>query len=464
MIMTDIVTELRRVLGEDAVLDRAALAGRARNHWDPAPLEARALVRPRNTQEVSTVLRLCHAAAQSVVVHGGLTGVCDGDRATGEDIVLSLERMAAIEEVDPMGRTATVQAGCPLYALQQAAEAHGLLFPLDLGARGSCTLGGNAATNAGGINVIRYGMMRALVLGLEAVLADGTVISAMNHMLKNNSGYDLKQLFIGSEGTLGVVTRLVVMLKERPISTNTALLAVDGADRLLRLLRATDRRLGATLSSFEAMWGDYYRAATEAGWRHSPLGREHEFYVIVEARGADPQEDAPRFEAVMQAVHEDGLIVDAVLPKSESEREHIWAIRENFDAVLQRKPLFLYDISLPLRQMLPYVEELKQQLRALWPHSEFFALGHLGDGNLHFFIAPHSDSADEATLHARCDRAVYQPLQARGGSVSAEHGIGLQKKVWLGMSRSQSEIALMKTLKRALDPTAILNPGKVIDC
>lgn len=461
--MADIVAELRQVLGDDTVLDSTAVASRARNYWDPTPLEARALVRPRATQEVSSAMHICHAVGQRVVIHGGLTGACDGDRSSSEDVVLSLERMTGIEEIDPVGRTATVQAGCRLQTLQQAVEAHGLFFPLDLGARGSCTVGGNAATNAGGTNVIRYGMMRSLILGLEAVLADGTVISSMNHMLKNNSGYDLKQLFIGSEGTLGIVTRLVVLLKERPTSINTALLAVDGGENLLRLLKETDRRLGGTLTSFEAMWGDYYRAVTSQGWHVSPLERGQEFYVIIEARGPDPQEDASRFRSVMQAVHGDGLIVDAVVPKSESEREHVWAIREDFEALRERKPLFGYDISLPLPQMLPYIEGVKECLCAQWPNSEFFALGHIGDGNLHFFIAPHTTSTDSAILHARCDEAVYRPLEARAGAISAEHGVGLQKKAWLGLSRSKSEIELMRTLKRALDPDSILNAGKVID-
>jgi len=194
--MTDLLQDLRALTSPDAVLGPAEIAGRARNYWDAAPLEALALVRPASTEELSGVMHLCHERSQTVVVHGGLTGVCDGDRATRSDVIVSLERMNRIEEIDAVGRTATVQAGVTLQAIQAAAEAQGLLFPLDLGARGSCTIGGNVATNAGGSNVLRYGMMRALVLGLEAVLPDGRVISSMNRMLKNNTGYDLKQLFI----------------------------------------------------------------------------------------------------------------------------------------------------------------------------------------------------------------------------------------------------------------------------
>jgi FAD/FMN-containing dehydrogenase len=462
--MTDIVTELRAQLGAETVLGPAAVAARARNFWDSTPLQARALVRPQTTDELSFVMKGCHARGQSVVIHGGLTGVCDADRSTADDVVVSLERMSAIEEIDVTGRTATVQAGCRLQTLQEAAEHEGLYFPLDLGARGSCTIGGNVATNAGGTNVLRFGMMRSLVLGLEAVLADGTVISSMNRMLKNNSGYDLKQLFIGSEGTLGIVTRVVVLLKERLQSTNTVIVALDEGANLPPLLKLMDQRLGGTMSSFEAMWGDYYRAVTEPGWHSSPLDRRHPFYVIVEARGSSGPDDARRFEAAVEEAITSGLVSDAVLPKSEAERARIWAIRENFEALHERAPLFLYDISLPVRDMLRYADEVKTILRARWPESEFFALGHIGDGNLHFFVAPGVVGAEVNTLHAASDEMVYQPLEKLGGAVSAEHGIGLEKKAWLYVSRSAAEIALMKTLKRALDPKHILNPGKVIDC
>jgi FAD/FMN-containing dehydrogenase len=454
-----IVTELRGLLGPEQVLTGEAVSNRARHAWSAEPLEALALVRPSSTGEVARVLALCNARRQPVVTHGGRTGLSGGERAAAADVVLSLERMNRIEEIDPAGRTVTVQAGCTLQALHEAVEAEGLYFPLDLGARGSCTVGGNIATNAGGVTVIRYGMMRAQVLGLEAVLADGTVVSSMNRMLKNNSGYDLKQLFIGTEGTLGVVTRAVLALRERPSSVCTALLAVDDVTKLALLLRHMDRALGGQLSSFEAMWGDYYRAVTVPGGHVAPLEREHAFYVLVEAQGADPEGDAARFEAAVTAAWESGLVVDAVLPKSRAERDHLWAIREDFGPIRHDRPLFTYDVSLPIGLMPDYVEEVEVRVRARWPEGRFYAFGHLGDGNLHFVVCPRVEAAD---LHEQVDECVYEPLAALRGAVSAEHGIGTEKRAWLHASRNPQEIELMRLLKRSLDPHGILNPGKVI--
>jgi FAD/FMN-containing dehydrogenase len=460
--MSGILEELIATLPLGAVLGQTQVRQRARSHWDPAAMEALALVRPRSTAEVSAVLKLCSSRGQNIVAHGGLTGVCSADRTSAHDVVVSFELMNKIEEIDTVGRTVTVQAGCTLQALRAAVEREGLYFPLDLGARGSCTVGGNIATNAGGTNVIRFGMMRALVLGLEVVLADGTVITSMNRMLKNNTGYDVKQLFIGSEGTLGIVTRMVLALKEQSASTNTALVAVDEGRHLASLLKLADRRLGGSLSSFEAMWGDYFRAVTEPGWHRSPMAREHPYYVIIEARGVDPAEDVVRFNLVIERALQEGLIVDAVLPKSGTERDHIWAIREDFEALRRHEPLFLYDISLPLRDMLNYVDQVKDSLNRRWPINRFYALGHIGDGNLHFFVAP-GTNGDLEEMHAACDESVYLPLRQFNGAVSAEHGIGLEKKMWMSVSRSSAEIELMRVLKRTLDPNNILNRGKVLD-
>jgi FAD/FMN-containing dehydrogenase len=370
--------------------------------------------------------------------------------------------MSAIEDIDAVGRVATVQAGCKLQTLQDAVRQKGLFFPLDLGARGSCTLGGNVSTNAGGINVIRYGMMRSQVLGLEVVLPNGTIVSSMNRMLKNNSGYDLKQLFIGSEGTLGVVTRMTLALREPTCTVNTALIALEDGANVFRLLKTVHEKLAGTLTSFEAMWGSYYRAVTVPGGHSPPIKLDYPFFVLVEAKGAHQAQDSARFVETMEQALENGLIQDAVISKSEAERGNLWKIREDFGLILQTNPVFLYDISLPLTNMLEYVSELESKLGARWAESKLYTLGHIGDGNLHFFIQPRT-SGEPDVLHQQSDEVVYTLLKKFEGAISAEHGVGIEKKGWLHISRTTAEVELMRTLKRAIDPKSILNIGKVFD-
>ena len=271
--MTDLVDELARLLPDGAVVGAQELTERATSYWDPSPTQAKALLQPESTQQVSDVMRLCHEAGQSVIVQGGLTGVVQGAVSSAEDVIISLERMNAIESVDAIDGVAVLQAGAVLQAVQEKLADEDFLFPLDLGARGSCTIGGTVATNAGGINVLRYGMMRQLVLGLEAVLADGTIISSMNQMLKNNTGYDLKQLFIGSEGTLGVVTRVVVRLFPIPKSRQTALFAAESFDAVVRMLKVMQSDLAGTLSAYEVMWNRYFHSVTQDGGHSAPRSR-----------------------------------------------------------------------------------------------------------------------------------------------------------------------------------------------
>jgi FAD/FMN-containing dehydrogenase len=452
--------ELTAALGVDVVLDAEAVANRATSYWNPSPMQATALVRPRTTAELAAALKLCWAAGQTVVTQGGLTGCVEGAISNKADVIMSLERMTAIEEIDPVGRTATVQAGVTLQKLQDAVREHGLYFPVDLGARGSCTVGGNIATNAGGINVIRHGMMRQRVLGLEAVMADGTVISSMNRMLKNNAGYDLKQLFIGSEGTLGIVTRAVMRLEEAPASRNSAMVALESFDHVARLLSFLQKTLGGQLCAYEVMWGDYFRAVTEPGYHRAPMEREKAFYVMLETEGAHPEADGAAFIAAMEQALEDRLVTDAVIPQSETERRALWEIRENFSSLYQNTPIFLYDVSLPIREMDAYIKEVQARLARRWPQGRCDVIGHIGDGNLHLFVHPGKIEGNH--LHEQADEDVYLPLKPIGGSISAEHGIGTEKRERLPISRSEDEIALMRLLKRTLDPKNILNPGKVL--
>jgi FAD/FMN-containing dehydrogenase len=389
-----------------------------------------------------------------------LTGLVGGARAGKDDIVLSLERMNGIEPVDTVNRTVTVDAGVPLQRVHEAAEEADLLFPLDLGARGSCTIGGNIATNAGGNSVIRYGMVRDQLLGVEAVLADGTIISSLNGVIKNNTGYDLKQLFIGSEGTLGIVTRAVLRLRPLPRSCNTALVAIENFEQLARFLRDMDSALGGTLSAFEVMWNDFYSLIIGDGSKHGqPLGSAHGFYVLLESTGGHEESDKTRFEGALEEAFESELIVDAVIAQSKQQREGLWAIRDDIEGLTQLlMPPIVFDISLGIPQMDGYADEVRQQLTARWPESRMVVFGHLGDGNIHLALTVGSLDPDE--VHA-VETIVYEALGRRQGVISAEHGIGLDKREYLKHSRSTAEIALMKTLKRALDPKNILNPGKI---
>ncbi len=453
------IAQLRAIAGDNGVLSGAAVSDRGAG-FSRSGTRAQYLVRPRSTDEVSAVLKLAHAARQPVVTHGGRTGLVHGADSKADELILSLERMNAIEEIDPVQRIAVVQAGVVLQQLQEAVETHDLIFPLDLGARGSATIGGNVATNAGGNRVIRYGMTRAMVLGLEAVLADGTVVSSLNRMIKNNAAYDLKQIFIGSEGTLGVVTRVVLRLFERPRSQSVAFVAVDSFAALTTFLKHIDRALGGGLSAFEVMWRDFYLLVTTPPAKGTPpLAQAHPYYVLVESQGADAEHDALRFEEAMAQALEQRLIADATIAQSDRERHALWALRDDVGQVGQFGAPFVFDVSLPIAAMETYIDGVRAQLLARWPDCRCWVFGHLGDGNLHLVIRA-GDAG--GTARTAVEGIVYTPLQPVGGSVSAEHGIGLEKKPYLELSRNAQEIALMRSLKRLLDPLDILNPGKVV--
>lgn len=456
-----LLARLRTLLGDGGILEGPDVAMRGVDWLTGAPCQAAALLRPGTPEQLAEVMRLCGEARQPVVTHGGLTGLVHGTEAGPEEVVVSLERLTAIEAVDPGSGTITAQAGVPLERIQDAAADIGLAFPLDLGARGSCTVGGNIATNAGGNRVLRYGMMRQQVLGLEAVLADGQVISSMSPMLKNNAGYDLKQLFIGSEGTLGIVTRAVLRLQPAPPDSRTALVACPSFAALTGLLGHLGKALGGGLVSFEAMWQNHFRLiAVESGRHTPPLAAEAPYYALVESLDLDAELHEARFTRALETAFEAGWIEDAVISQSASQREALWAIREDIEGLVQAlSPLQAFDVSLPVPCMESYIDGVEADLRARWPACRLAVFGHLGDGNLHLSVGVGDASTETRREVERC---VYAPLANLGGSISAEHGIGLEKRAWLGVSRSDQEIALMATLKQALDPHGLLNRGKVL--
>jgi len=460
--MTEIIESLRKVVGDSGILTGSDVSNRP-EYWSASRgCQARCIVRPTDTKQVSDILKICHAASQPVVTQGGMTGLVKGGIATPDEIVISLERMRDIESIDQQNRSMTVQAGVTMQEVQEAAEQHGLLFPLDLGARGSATIGGNISTNAGGNGVIRYGMAREQVLGLEAVLADGTIISSMNNVLKNNTGYDLKQLFIGSEGTLGIVTRAVLRLRPLPRSRNTALLAVADFNKVIAFLQAMESSLAGSLCAFEVLWNDFYRLIIGNGEAHGePLSTEHAFYVLLEASGSHGDNDRGGFEHALELAFEQDLVVDAVIAQSARQREDLWAIRDDIDRIIKLlSPTLTFDVSMNISLMDDYVREVKQKVAERFPQARSVFFGHIGDGNIHPVMTV--GSSNHAIVE-QVEEIVYGCLRSREGVISAEHGIGLEKKPYLHLCRSAAEMQLMRALKRTLDPGNLLNRGKIFD-
>ncbi len=453
---------LNDAVGPDQVFTGDAIDVRYHTDLRGQPLPRPAfVVRPGSTEEVAAVLRAAGRHGVPVTTQGGRTGVVGGADPGPGGIALSLERMNRILEIDPASMTMTVEAGCVLQTAHEAAEAQDMILPLDLGARGTATIGGNIATNAGGVRVLRWGMMRDMVLGIEAVLADGTVLTGLRKTIKDNAGYDWKHLLIGSEGTLGVVTKAVLRLRPAPRTTSTALLSLASFDDAVALLRRLEGDLGGALSTFELMWDDFYTLITtaNAAKRAAPLPVGAPLYALVEALGADPESDPGKFEQILADAIADGLATDAVIAQSGADRERLWAVREDLNEPMASIwPLFAFDVSVAVSAMEAFVAEAKAGVAARFPGACFVTYGHIGDGNLHLMVG--TGSADGDTHHA-VDTAVFEVVQRFGGSISAEHGVGTAKREYLGYSRTPAEMALMRALKVAVDPGNILNPGKI---
>ncbi len=464
-----LLVELRDLLGAEHVLCDGDLSAWEQDWRQRSRGKALAVVRPARTEDVAAVVRCCARHHVSIVPQGGNTGLVVGGipDGSGEQLVLSLTRMNRVRAVDADNLTVTVEAGCVLAALQQAAAEHGLLFPLSLAAEGSCTIGGNLATNAGGTQVLRFGNARDLCLGLEVVTADGEVWDGLTGLRKDNTGYDLRDLFVGSEGTLGVITAATMKLSPRPAATLTAMAACETLQDCVALLRLARGRLDAALTGFEVM----NRFSLDLVAHHFPAlpaplpGAA--WTVLLELSDAESEAAArERLERMLEAALEHGCVGDAVIAESIAQARALWHVRESIPLAQAQEGLNVkHDISLPVSAIPAFCASTDAALRARFPGVRLVNFGHLGDGNLHYNVQSPEGGDVAAFLreheHA-VNRLVYDAVGAHGGSISAEHGVGSLKRDELAERKSPVALALMRRVKAALDPDGRMNPGRVI--
>jgi FAD/FMN-containing dehydrogenase len=469
--MTDIfLAHCRELIGDEHVLtDDADVAPYLTDWRGRFTGRARAVLRPQDAAQVAGLVRLCAAHRVPLVPQGGRTGLVIGSvpDESGQAVVLSLRRLNRIRAVDPVNRTMTVDAGCILHDIQQAAAQQGMLFPLSLAAEGSCTIGGNLATNAGGTGVLRYGNTRELCLGLEVVTAQGELWDGLRGLRKDNTGYDLRDLYIGAEGTLGVITGAVLKLFPQPKAGITALVALASCRDALELLSLAQETAGPTLTGYELMSDVCLRLVG----KHfpnlpRPFPQTHPQYALLELSSHESEQHAVRLlEATIENALEAGLAQDAVVATSIAQSRALWAIREHIPlAQAAAGKNIKHDISVPISRIADFVEQTDTLLARAWPGVQVVCFGHLGDGNLHYNIAPPEGTPHEAFLAYQGDinRIVHDSVAGFGGSISAEHGIGALKRDELPRYKAQIELDLMRAIKAALDPLGIMNPGKIL--
>ncbi len=424
------------------------------------------LLRPQSTSGVSAVVAICNETRTPIVPQGGNTGLVGGQIPLNGEILLSLERMKRIRAIDTDGMTATAEAGVVLAEFQGAADAAGVYFPLSLAAEGSATIGGNLSTNAGGINVLRYGSARQLVLGLEVVLADGRVLDLLRNLPKDNTGYDLKQLFIGAEGTLGVITAAVLKLFPKPRARETAWVAVPDPAAAIALLHRLQDATGGLLSAFELV----PRLGLELVLTHiaqtkDPLRAPASWYVLAEAASGAATQLREVVERTLAEAAQAGIVTDAVFAANETQRLALWRLRESLSEAQKREAASIkHDVSVPIRAISELIRRGTEAVCALVPGVRPVPFGHLGDGNIHFnFSAPIGADADAFLARwGEVSRVVHDLVDELGGSISAEHGLGVMKRDEILRYKSAAEIEVMRALKHTLDPQNILNPGKVL--
>ncbi len=467
MVSAELINRLVAVLGERAVIESADAQEQylvdQRGYYRGA---AAAVVRPGSTQQVADVVRIAHELGVPVVPQGGNTGLCGGATPdeTGTQLILSLEKLNAIREVDTIDYSMTVEAGAILQNVHDAAREHDLFFPLDLAAKGSCQIGGNLSTNAGGINVLRYGNARDLVLGVEVVLADGSIWNGLSRLRKDNTGYDLKHLFLGSEGTLGIITAAVLKLFPNPLHRRTAMLAVADPDAACRLLGIARKLSGDAVESYEYISRAALECVLKGMGKTDPFAEAHGHYVLMElASGADGAVLDGMLERIVERGMEDGDILDGVLAQNERQREELWQLRELISEA--QKQSVKNDVSVPIASLPRFLAEAGQKVKASVPGARPCPFGHIGDGNIHYNILG-PESADAADFRRRYGEALIDAVSdlamSLDGSFSAEHGVGQLRRDMMERYKSPEALALMRKLKSIMDPDGILNPGKVV--
>jgi FAD/FMN-containing dehydrogenase len=469
---TALLETLRSIVGPTHVITEGDMTAWEQDWRRRVQGKALAVVRPGNTAEVAAVVRACAAAKTAIVPQGGNTGLALGSTpdASGTQIVLSLTRMNAVRNVDAANLTMTAEAGCILQHLQEVARKSGLLFPLSLAAEGSCTLGGNLGTNAGGTQVVRYGNTRDLCLGLEVVTAQGEVWSGLKGLRKDNTGYDLRDLFIGSEGTLGIITAACMKLYPQPAAQLTAWAAVPSMEHAVQLLGMAHQQLGAGLTGFEVMG----QLSLSLVGRHMPqlrvpfLGQGGApWCVLLENSDSESEHHArSRFEALLQAALDSGCVTDAVVAENLTQARQLWHIRESIPLAQAQEGLNIkHDISVPISRIPAFVAHTDALLQSRIPGVRVVNFGHLGDGNLHYNVQAPADCDAKAFVRdheAQVNHIVYEAVAEFGGSFSAEHGIGQLKADALQHYQSPVALSMMRAIKHALDPQGIMNPGRVL--
>ncbi len=462
------LAHLKGLLGEKgAIADPAGMAPYLAEQRELYHGKALLVLRPSSTREVAEAVRLCAESRIPIYPQGGNTGLVGGAVSTQDGVVLSLGRMNRVRAIDPINFTITAEAGCVLADIQRAAEQADRLFPLSLGAEGSCQIGGNLSTNAGGIAVLRYGNMRELALGLEAVLPDGRIWNGLRGLRKNNTGYDLKQLFIGGEGTLGVITAATLKLFPRPREIETAFLGLKRIEDVMQLFARARAASGDQLTGFELVPRIGLENVLKHGVNlHDPLKTRHDWYVLLEVSSSQKESGLRgALEDLLAQAMEAGLVQDGVISASEAQRGELWRIRASL-AELQGAMggSIKHDVSVPVSRVADFILEANAAVTATLPGIRPYPFGHVGDGNIHYNLAQPT-GADKAVFlrrWAEFNRIVHDIVTGMGGSISAEHGIGLVKQAELEHYAQPLELELMRRVKAAFDPQGIMNPGKML--